>query len=28
MEPKWIEVRGDFMPRGGISINPIVRIEK
>jgi 7-cyano-7-deazaguanine reductase len=22
MEPKWIEVRGDFTPRGGISINP------
>lgn len=28
MEPKWIEVRGDFMPRGGISINPTARIEK
>lgn len=28
MEPKWIEVRGDFFPRGGISINPVVRIEK
>jgi len=28
MSPKWIEVRGDFMPRGGISINPSVRIEK
>lgn len=28
MEPKWIEVRGDFMPRGGISINPTVRLEK
>jgi 7-cyano-7-deazaguanine reductase len=25
MEPKWIQVRGDFMPRGGISINPISR---
>lgn len=28
MEPKWIEVRGDFMPRGGISINPTTRLEK
>lgn len=27
MEPKWIEVRGDFFPRGGISINPICRLE-
>jgi 7-cyano-7-deazaguanine reductase len=26
MHPKWIEVRGDFYPRGGISINPTVRI--
>lgn len=26
MKPKWIEVRGDFMPRGGISINPVVRL--
>lgn len=25
MKPKWIEVRGDFKPRGGISINPTVR---
>ena len=24
MEPQWIEVVGDFMPRGGISIIPIV----
>jgi 7-cyano-7-deazaguanine reductase len=24
MEPKWIKVRGDFFPRGGISINPVV----
>jgi len=23
MEPKWIRVRGDFLPRGGISINPV-----
>lgn len=22
LEPKWIKVHGDFMPRGGISINP------
>jgi 7-cyano-7-deazaguanine reductase len=28
MHPHWIEVRGDFMPRGGISINPTVRLEK
>ena len=28
MQPKWIEVRGDFYPRGGISINPFVRLEK
>lgn len=28
MRPLWIEVRGDFMPRGGISINPTVRIER
>lgn len=28
MEPKWIEVRGDFFPRGGISINPVCRLEK
>lgn len=28
MEPKWIEVRGDFYPRGGISINPTARKEK
>lgn len=28
MQPKWIEVRGDFYPRGGISINPTVRLEK
>ena len=25
MEPHWIEVRGDFYPRGGISINPVAR---
>lgn len=28
MEPKWIEVQGKFMPRGGISINPTCRLEK
>lgn len=22
MDPHWLEVRGDFYPRGGISINP------
>lgn len=22
LSPKWLEVRGDFYPRGGISINP------
>lgn len=27
LDPKWLEVRGDFMPRGGISINPFVRLE-
>lgn len=26
MKPKWIEVRGDFFPRGGISINPTCKI--
>lgn len=26
MKPLWIEVRGDFFPRGGISINPTARI--
>jgi 7-cyano-7-deazaguanine reductase len=28
MQPKWIKVRGDFMPRGGISINPTAFIKK
>jgi 7-cyano-7-deazaguanine reductase len=28
MKPKWIEVNGNFFPRGGISINPFVRLEK
>jgi 7-cyano-7-deazaguanine reductase len=27
MKPKWIKVRGDFMPRGGISINPTAFID-
>jgi 7-cyano-7-deazaguanine reductase len=28
MQPKWIVVRGDFMPRGGISINPVASLIK
>lgn len=28
MQPRWIEVKGNFFPRGGISINPSVRLEK
>ena len=28
MEPKWIRVRGDFFPRGGISINPTAYLAK
>lgn len=28
MQPKWIKVRGDFFPRGGISINPTVHLVK
>ena len=28
MKPNWIEVHGDFMPRGGISIIPTCRLEK
>ena len=27
MQPKWLEVEGKFNPRGGISINPFVRLE-
>ena len=27
-DPFWMEVRGDFTPRGGISINPIARLER
>ena len=26
MEPRYIEVRGNFMPRGGISINPFANM--
>ena len=28
LQPKWIEVRGDFSARGGIRILPTVRWEK
>jgi 7-cyano-7-deazaguanine reductase len=28
MQPKWLEVHGQFNPRGGISINPLVRLEE
>lgn len=28
MSPKWLQVRGDFMPRGGISINPTTTLTK
>ena len=28
MQPNWLEVHGDFMPRGGISIIPTARLEK
>lgn len=28
LEPLYLEVRGDFMPRGGISINPVVILRK
>lgn len=28
MKPRWLEVRGDFFPRGGISINPTTTIGK
>lgn len=28
LKPLWIEVRGDFNPRGGIAIRPFVRLEK
>lgn len=26
MQPRWLEVRGDFLPRGGIAIKPRVRL--
>ena len=28
LDPKWLKVRGDFKPRGGISINPSVESYK
>ena len=26
LQPRWLEVRGEFLPRGGISIKPSVRL--
>lgn len=26
LQPRWLEVRGDFLPRGGIAIKPSVRL--
>ncbi len=26
LQPRWLEVRGDFAPRGGIAIKPSVRL--
>ena len=26
LQPHWLEVRGDFQPRGGIAIKPSVRL--
>ena len=26
LQPEWLEVRGDFAPRGGIAIKPSVRL--
>ncbi len=26
LQPRWLEVRGDFLPRGGIAIKPGVRL--
>jgi 7-cyano-7-deazaguanine reductase len=26
LRPRWLEVRGDFLPRGGIAIRPSVRL--
>lgn len=28
LTPHWLEVRGDFMPRGGIAIRPCTRLER
>lgn len=28
LQPRWIEVKGEFFPRGGISFHPTVRLEK
>jgi len=28
LQPRWLEVRGDFMPRGGIAIKPSVRLDR
>ncbi len=28
LQPKWLEVKGDFSPRGGIKIVPIARFGK
>lgn len=28
LQPRWLEVWGDFMPRGGIAIKPSVRLER
>ena len=27
LHPRWLEVRGDFAPRGGIAIKPSVRLD-
>lgn len=27
LKPKWLRVHGDFMPRGGISINPTCEVD-
>ena len=26
LQPRWLEVQGDFLPRGGIAIKPSVRL--
>ena len=28
LQPHWLEVRGDFLPRGGIAIKPKTRLTK